>query len=49
MNTHFQEVSMKLWEPGTDLTVDEIIVPYDGRSKMKTHIPGKPNPDGIKL
>ena len=41
--------NLEIWQPGTDITVDEIMVPFQGRSHEVTHIPGKPNPDGIKV
>lgn len=49
LSSHFQDVNLQIWLPGTDLAGDEIMIQYDGRSKEKTHIPNKPHPDGIKV
>jgi Transposase IS4 len=37
------------WSPGSNLTVDEVMLKFEGRSSQKTTIPGKPIPVGFKL
>jgi Transposase IS4 len=37
------------WIPSTNLTVDEIMLKFEGRSSQKITIPGKPIPTGFKL
>ncbi|RYC79027.1 hypothetical protein BFJ63_vAg18093, partial [Fusarium oxysporum f. sp. narcissi] len=44
-----QKVSNKLYFPGTNLAVDECMVPFTGRSKEITLIKGKPTPVGFKV
>jgi hypothetical protein len=39
----------KYWIPGPFLTVDEIMIHFEGRSTQKVSIPGKPIPCGFKL
>jgi len=46
---HIQRVSIELYLPGTNLTVDKCIVPYTGRSKQTTLVKGKPTPVGFKI
>ncbi|EGU88210.1 hypothetical protein FOXB_01272 [Fusarium oxysporum f. sp. conglutinans Fo5176] len=46
---HIQRVSIKLYLPGTNLTVDKCIVPFTGRSKETTLVKGKPTPKGFKI
>ena len=36
------------WEPGSRLTVDEVMIRFEGRSSGITTIPGKPVPTGFK-
>ncbi|PNP51514.1 hypothetical protein FNYG_15891 [Fusarium nygamai] len=44
-----QKVSTELYLPGTNLTVDECMVPFTGRSKETTLVKGKPTPVGFKV
>jgi hypothetical protein len=44
-----QKVSNELYLPGTNLTVDECMVPFTGRSKETTLVKGKPTPVGFKV
>ena len=37
------------WDIGSHLTVDEIMISFDGRSIQKVTIPTKPIPVGLKL
>jgi hypothetical protein len=37
------------WDIGSYLTVDEIMISFDGRSIQKVTIPVKPIPVGLKL
>ena len=37
------------WDIGSHLTVDEIMISFDGRSIQKVTIPAKPIPVGLKL
>jgi Transposase IS4 len=37
------------WLPSTNLTVDEIMLKFEGRSTQKITIPGKPIPTGFKI
>jgi hypothetical protein len=37
------------WEPGSRITVDEIMIRFEGRSHGVTTIPGKPVPTGFKF
>ncbi|KNB06171.1 hypothetical protein FOXG_19591 [Fusarium oxysporum f. sp. lycopersici 4287] len=46
---HIQRVSIELYLPGTNLTVDECMVPFTGRSKETTLVKGKPTPVGFKI
>ncbi|KAJ0126248.1 Uncharacterized protein HZ326_30647 [Fusarium oxysporum f. sp. albedinis] len=48
-SNHIQRVSIKLYLPGTNLTVDECMVPFTGRSKETTLVKGKPTPVGFKI
>jgi hypothetical protein len=44
-----REACQRYWVPGTNLTIDEIMIKFEGRSHGKTTIPGKPIPVGFKL
>ncbi|KAF4419461.1 hypothetical protein FACUT_11478 [Fusarium acutatum] len=46
---YIQRVSIELYLPGTNLTVDECMVPFTGRSKETTLVKGKPTPEGFKI
>lgn len=48
-SNHIQKVSIELYLPGTNLTVDECMVPFTGRSKETTLVKGKPTPVGFKV
>ncbi|KAJ0130256.1 putative 4-hydroxy-2-oxoglutarate aldolase [Fusarium oxysporum f. sp. albedinis] len=48
-SNHIQRVSIELYLPGTNLTVDECIIPFTGRSKETTLVKGKPTPVGFKV
>ena len=37
------------WRPSTNLTIDEIMIKFEGRTTQKITIPGKPIPTGFKL
>ncbi|TVY62590.1 Pogo transposable element with ZNF domain [Fusarium oxysporum f. sp. cubense] len=44
-----QKVSNELYLPGTNLTVDEYMVPFTGRLKETTLVKNKPTPVGFKV
>jgi hypothetical protein len=46
---HIQEVSTLLYQIGTDITVDECIQGFTGRSRQTTTVPNKPTPTGFKI
>ncbi|KAK7434448.1 AC transposable element-derived protein 4 [Colletotrichum acutatum] len=48
-SAHIQETGDSLYEPGSDLTVDEAMVRFTGRSLETTTIPTKPIPTGYKI
>jgi Transposase IS4 len=37
------------WLPSTNLTVDEVMLKFEGRTSQKITIPGKPIPTGFKI
>ena len=39
----------EIYVPGSHVAVDECMVGFTGKSDLKTHIPNKPTPDGIKI
>jgi len=39
----------KFYVPGTDITVDEQLVPFRGKCPFRQYIPSKPSKYGIKL
>ncbi|PMD57732.1 pea pathogenicity protein, partial [Hyaloscypha bicolor E] len=49
LSTYIQGVNLRVWKPGRDLAVDEIIVRFEGRSKEITTVPNKPIPTGYKV
>jgi hypothetical protein len=46
---HIQKASAELFIPGTNLTIDECMVPFKGRSKETTVVKNKPTPVGFKV
>lgn len=46
---HIQDEMARIYVPGTLVAVDECMQGFTGRSDLKTHIPNKPTPDGIKI
>ncbi|ENH75294.1 hypothetical protein FOC1_g10001484 [Fusarium oxysporum f. sp. cubense race 1] len=44
-----QKVSAQLYLPGNNITVDECMVPFTGRSKDTTLVKNKPTPVGFKV
>lgn len=46
---HIQETTTSFYVPGSSVAVDECIQGFQGKSGLKTHIPNKPTPDGIKI
>lgn len=49
LNAHIQEVNLRVWKPGQELAVDEIIVRSEGRAKETTTVPDEPTTTGLKL
>ena len=47
--TLLRQKCQKYWDIGSYLTVDEIMISFDGRSIQKVTIPAKPIPVGLKL
>src|SRR6478735_9929735 len=48
-SNHIQRVSIEPYSPGTNLTVDECMIPFTGRSKETTVVKNKPTPVGFKV
>ena len=46
---HIQRIMSEIYIPGSQVAVDECMVGFTGKSVLKTHIPNKPTPDGIKV
>ena len=44
-----QKASLQFYQPGTNITVDECIVGFTGRSRQTVTIPTKPTPTGFKI
>ncbi|KEY67451.1 hypothetical protein S7711_10002 [Stachybotrys chartarum IBT 7711] len=44
-----QAASTRFWEPGTNIAVDEGIVPFQGRSRVTVDMRDKPDGEGIKV
>jgi len=44
-----QEASLRFYQPGTHITVDECIVGFTGRSRQTVTIATKPTPTGFKI
>lgn len=49
MSSFLQAQFLKYWIPGRDVTVDEIIECFSGRSSDILTIPSKPIPTGYKI
>lgn len=47
--TYIRQVSRELWIPGRDVTVDEAMSRFEGRSYDIVTILGKPIPEGYKI
>ncbi|OAQ58397.2 transposase IS4 domain-containing protein [Pochonia chlamydosporia 170] len=48
-NQHMQSIPMCLWCPGSQISIDEAMVPFSGRSKEIVRLPSKPIPIGFKV
>ncbi|KEY74609.1 hypothetical protein S7711_05040 [Stachybotrys chartarum IBT 7711] len=48
-SAHLQIASLSLYIPGTNIAVDEKIVAFTGKSKLKLTITTKPTPTGFKV
>lgn len=48
-SSYIQQQLEKVYVPGTLIAVDECIQGFTGRSALKTYIPNKPTPEGIKI
>ncbi|OWT42333.1 transposase IS4 domain-containing protein [Pochonia chlamydosporia 170] len=48
-STHLQETSTQYWKPESEVSVDEAMVRYTGKSTETVHIPSKPIPIGYKV
>ncbi len=46
---HIQNTATRLWKPASNVSIDEAMVRYTGRSKDTVHIPSKPIPIGYKI
>ncbi len=44
-----REKSAYYWLPSTNLTINEVMLKYEGRTSQKITIPGKPISTGFKL
>jgi hypothetical protein len=49
LNSHVQRVSLRLWTPGRNVTVDECMQRFTGRAFETTTVPSKPIPTGYKV
>ena len=49
LSEHLRAKMKLYWEPGTDLSVDETIQQFMGRSEHLVNIPTKPTPEGFKI
>ncbi|KAG2388991.1 hypothetical protein C9374_014391 [Naegleria lovaniensis] len=45
----FNQISLIIWKPFPNVTVDETLIQFTGRFKFKQHIKGKPEDTGIKF
>jgi len=48
-SSHIQTLNVQLWKPGFEISVDESMVRYQGRSRDTVIIKSKPIPQGFKL
>ena len=46
---HIQDTMATLYVPGSHVAVDECMQGFTGKSRLKTFIPNKPTPEGIKI
>jgi hypothetical protein len=46
---HVQEVSRAYYVPKTNVSIDEMIIRFSGRSKHTVRIKGKPTPEGYRI
>ncbi|PMD59784.1 pea pathogenicity protein, partial [Hyaloscypha bicolor E] len=46
---YIQAVNLRVWKPGRDLVVNEIIIRFEGRLKEITTVSNKPIPTGYKV
>ena len=44
-----QSIAMQLWRPGSEVSVDEAMIPFNGKSKEIVNLPSKPIPIGFKV
>ena len=44
-----QAAATRFWEPGTNVAVDEGIVPFQGRSRITVDMQDRPDGEGIKV
>ena len=45
---HIQDISILYWKPASDISIDEAMVCFTGKSSDTVHIPSKPIPVGYK-
>ena len=48
-SNHIQQASISIFKPGTNISVDEAIADFQGRSRETVTVPTKPTPTGFKL
>lgn len=48
-SNHLQETSTRYWKPASEVSVDEAMVRYTGKSTETVHLPAKPVPMGYKI
>ncbi|KJZ77974.1 hypothetical protein HIM_02611 [Hirsutella minnesotensis 3608] len=48
-SNHIQRTSLRLYNPGSLIAIDECMIRYTGRSKQTTRVPNKPIPKGYKV
>ena len=47
--SHVRDISKSLYNPSTNLSVDEMIIRFSGRSPHTFRMKGKPTPEGFKI